>query len=145
MYTKDTLLDIAIKHHEYADAQEGIMRSQYRRSALQAEAAALILEQTGIASVEQIGPFGSKALGKGTKVRILKGTVIHTTHPRYDRENPKVAGRTYTVTLHDRYDGYINTHWHPHKVNDAYRNQQALWAGEGGYWCWVDTQFVEIV
>lgn len=145
MYNKNTLLDIAIHNLDLAEAHEGVMRSSFIRSARDAENAAMILEQLGNIEVSQIGPFGSKALGKGTKVRILAGTIISTTHPRYSRENPKVAGRTYTVTLHDKYDGSINSHWHRHEVHAAFRNQQVLWAGEGGYWCWVDSGMVEIV
>jgi hypothetical protein len=66
-------------------------------------------------------------------------------HPKYTRNNPKVAGRDYTVTVHRVDAGYINSHWHSHKRHEAVRNQNVVWAGEGGYWSYADTADVEII
>lgn len=115
------------------------------RQAADAMNAARWLEEEGLSEIHQIGNFGGKDIRKGQKVRIKKGTVILSLHPRYTRDNPKVAGRDYVVTAYDVYQGYIQSHWHPHDRRNAVRNQQVVWPGEGGYWCMVDTALVEIV
>lgn len=102
------------------------------------------MEEGNLTEIEQLGPWGSKNIKKGDQVKIKKGTVIFTTHPRFNRENPKIAGRDYVVEAHDVYEGYIASGWHSHKRHEAVRNQQVVWAGTGGYWCWVDSKDVEL-
>lgn len=108
-----------------------------------AQAAIRWLREGGLTEAEQIGPFGSKNVKQGDKVMIRKGSVIHTTHPRWNHSNPKIAGRAYSVTVHDVYDGYIQNGWHSHKRDQAVRNQQVVWAGTGGYWFWVDSANID--
>jgi len=110
-----------------------------------ARAAIRWLSEGGLTAAEQVGPFGSKNVKRGDKIVIRKGTVIHTTHPRWNRQNPKIAGRDYTVEVHDVYEGHIQSNWHSHKRDQAVRNQQVVWAGTGGYWCWVESKDAELV
>ena len=115
------------------------------RLSREAMTAAEWMEQQGIEEIAQIGNLGGKPdLKKGDRVRIKKGTVIRSMHPRHTRDNPKIAGRDYVVTLHDVYQGYLQSHWHDHD-RKPFRNQEIVWPGEGGYWCHVDTSLVEVV
>lgn len=107
--------------------------------------AALWMEEQGLAEAHQVGNFGGQHLVKGQKVRIKKGTVIRSMHPRHTRDNPKIAGRDYIITVFDTYTGHVNSHWHPHARRWAVRNHEVLWPGEGGYWCTVDSSLVELV
>lgn len=134
MLTVNSLLDTAIAAEQLGD----------HRVSMEAMAAAEWMELRGVEQIAQIGNFGGQNLRKGDRVRIKKGTVIRSMHPRHSRDNPKVAGRDYVVTLHDVYNGYMPTHYHRHESR-PFRNQQIVWPGEGGYWCHVDTSLVEIV
>jgi hypothetical protein len=107
--------------------------------------AARWLEEQRLFERHQVANFGGKNIAKGQRVRIKKGTVIRSMHPRHSRDNPKVAGRDYVVTVYDVYDGWMGSSWHPHEITHAVRNAQIVWPGEGGYWCYVDTALVEIV
>lgn len=151
MITKDWLL-------EQAEAAETVMEQErlpagtlqtevYRKARIRYDAAmnaARWLEEMNLTERAQVGPFGSKAVVKGDRVRIKAGTIIRTTHPRYDRNNPKVAKRNYTITVYDVYSGSINSHWHRHQVEQAARDQTIVWPGEGGYWCYVSTSDIEV-
>jgi hypothetical protein len=133
--TIDSLLDIATAAEQAGD----------RRAEEQALAGARWLEEQGLDEAKQVGNFGGKTLSRGQKVRIKKGTVILSMHPRYTRDNPKIAARAYPITIHRVDEGYIQSNWHPHRRDQAVRNQQVVWPGEGGYWCYADTADVEVV
>ena len=83
-----------------------------------------------------LGPVGKEALPfkKGDKVRIPRTTLIHTTY-----HGERRAGRTYSVTLHDVYDG-VPAHRSHCNFKDIVRPEppKALWAGTGGYWSRAD-------
>lgn len=119
--------------------------SKARRLHDEAEAAIRWMQEANLTEIEQVGPWGSKNIKRGDRVMIRKGAVIRTTHPRWNRDNPKVAGRDYAVEVHDVYEGYIQSNWHSHRRDEAVRNQQVVWAGTGGYWCWVDSKDVELI
>lgn len=149
MITIDHLLNIAVnaeskRKNPANDLGRG---ADYTLDCLQRDAmtAAQWLEEKGLTEIKQIGNFGGKDLKRGDKVRIKKGTRILSMHPRYTRENPKIARRDYVVTVYDTYQGFVQSHWHSHKIDQAVRNQQVVWPGEGGYWCMVDTSEVEVV
>jgi hypothetical protein len=82
-----------------------------------------------------VGPFGDlSSFRRGTKVRVPTGTVIGTPHCK---SKGKVAKRSYDVTLHDHYMGYID--------GERVIQPTLLWAGSGGYWHYCDPNDVEIV
>lgn len=151
MITKDWLL-------EQAEAAEATMKAHalpsgtlqnetWRQARVlrdQALNAAQWLEDMGLQERHQVGPFGGKPIAKGQKVRIKMGTVIRSMHPRYDWNNPKVAKRTYAITVYDVHNGTINSHWHDHQVESAARDQEVMWPGEGGYWCYTSSENVEL-
>lgn len=152
MITQEWLLERAVEAEKVMEAHKRpsgtIQSDEYmraRRTMDGALTAARWLEEMGLTQRHQVGPFGSLPIVKGQRVRIKAGTVIRTTHPRYDRNNPKIAKRNYTVTVHDVYQGSLNTHWHRHQVEWAARDQEIVWPGEGGYWCYVPTHEVEVV
>ena len=65
------------------------------------------MTEGGIEEIEQLGPLGSKDIVRGQTVMVRKGTIINTTNPSYDRENPKIAKRSYKVKVHRVTDGYL--------------------------------------
>ena len=152
MITKDFLLDLAVGAELEMEANAlpvgtrqtstWIAASVRKEAALRA---ARWLEEMGLNEREQVGPFGGKTLQRGDKVRIKAGTVIRTTHPKYDHSNPKIAKRSYSVTIHSVDGGTISSHWHPHQVSWAARDQEITWPGEGGYWCYASTSDVEVI
>lgn len=152
MITKDGLLEMAAQADRDMEANKlppGTMQTDTWRQAYNRREAALNaarwLEEMGLTERAQVGPFGNIRVQKGDQVRIKAGTIIRTTHPRYDRNNPKIAKRAYKVTVYDVHGGSINTHWHRHQVEWAARDQEITWPGEGGYWCYASTQDIEIV
>lgn len=102
-----------------------------------------LMEQLDLDTVPQLGPFGSKPLTKGMKVRVRKGTPIRTTDPRHGHANPKIAAKDYEVILTYVYGGHIDHAWHPHKAASAFTNQHVEWVGSGGYWYRADSQHVD--
>lgn len=152
LVTLEDLLDIACKADAIIKEHEGIRptpehcRDAYRERE-KALAAAKWLEEGGLTQIEQIGPFGRIDVKKGDVVRIKKGAVILSMHPRHTRDNPKIAKRDYTVTVTSVNEGYIAPSWHRHRrdTREAHAEQQISWPGEGGYWCYLDTKWVEII
>lgn len=80
-----------------------------------------------------LGPQGDLPFKKGDKVKIPRATMIHTTYHGNRR-----AGRTYTVTLHDVYDGVPAHRDYRTREVVAPQAPKALWAGTGGYWSTAD-------
>lgn len=151
MITKDQLLEIAIDAEQTMNQLRGQPNSAQaftdsRRRYEDALAAAKWLEEGGLTEIEQIGPFGGKSIKKGDQVIIRKGAEILSFHPKH-KDNPKIAGRDYKVVVHRVYEGYMAPGWHPHRRDrhETMHVQQVVWAGEGGYWCHLDTQFVDLV
>jgi len=152
MITKDMLLEIACEADKIMEAEKlpaGTLQTEAWRNAMRKREAALTaarwLEEGGLTEREQIGPFGSKDIKAGDKVRIKAGTVINSMNPKHDRDNPKIARRPYVITVYRVDAGSLNSHWHSHQHAWAVRDQQVCWAGEGGYWCYASTSDVEVV
>jgi hypothetical protein len=160
MFTPEKLLEIAVANYAiYKAPGPGIPRTSEQmdahRLAEQAETCALWLERFGNGeAVETIGPFGAKKIESGDVVKVKKGAVLYTTHPKYKRTyNPdgssfdKIAGKDYEVKVHNVDNGWApGPHqYHDHKLRNEVRNQKVHWAGEGGYWFWTDAQNVEVI
>lgn len=151
--TLDELLEIACKADQAIRLHQGVRPfPEDARNAYydleNAMSAAKWLEDGGLTEVEQIGPFGRLDIKRGDKVKIKAGSIIRTTHPKYDfYKNPKIARRSYTVNVHDVSEGWIANGWWPHRRThpETHREQQITWAGEGGYWCWLYTKDIELV
>jgi hypothetical protein len=133
--TVDALLALAVQAE-----QEGNTHLQY-----DATTAAQWMEEKGLTETTQVAHFGGKPIRKGQKVRVKKGSRILSMHPKFTRENPKVAGRDYIVTVYDVHNGWLGHSWHPHEIDRAVQNQQIVWPGEGSYWCYLDAGQVELV
>ena len=95
-------------------------------------AAAAWMEANGKKSLRFVGPYGDvkSAFRRGQTVTIPKGTPIH--RPTFPGETHIVAGRTYSVVLHDAYIGFVE----PGNMN--VHNPRLTWPGTGGYWYEVD-------
>lgn len=154
LVTKEELLEIACQAEQTMQAERlpsGTMQTDKWRDAYRlhdvAFAAAKWMEEGGLEEVVQIGPFGRLDIKRGDKVRIKKGAVILSMNPKHNRDNPKIAKKDYEVVIHDVNEGWIGTHWHPHKRDsvEVHREQSICWPGEGGYWCYLDTAMVEKV
>jgi hypothetical protein len=81
------------------------------------------------------GPCENLPLHKGSVVTIPKGTII-----KQIGKAPRPAGKTYTVTLHDVYNGTP-----AYCTGSAFRTDfnrptspKVIWPGTGGYWCEAD-------
>ncbi len=101
------------------------------------------MESQKIESARFVGPFGSVPFKKGMSVKILPGATIKSTAPNWPKEG-KVLKRGYIVSVHRVSQGYI--------LEPGYRrdgvsvvNPEVYWAGSGGYWRWVDANYVETV
>jgi len=95
---------------------------------------AVWMEKKKIPELNYIGPFGEikKDYHRGMTVKIPKGTYV--SRPTHPKERNFVAGRTYSVTLHDVYTGYVN--------REKVIQPHLLWAGTGGYWCEADPNII---
>lgn len=150
LVTLDSLLEIACEAERVINEEAGVRPATDRcreafRVREQAMAAAKWLEEGGLTEIEQIGPFGRIDVKRGDTVIVKKGAVINSMNPRYTRDNPKIAKRDYQVKVTSVTDGYIMGQWHSHRreSRETHFEQQISWPGEGGYWCYLDTKYVE--
>ena len=78
--------------------------------------------------------MNKRPLKSGTEVKIKKGTSLWSTNPNKHRF---VAGRTYTVKIHDSYAAY--------GTGSDYHVAEVLWVGTSGYWTYAALADVEVV
>jgi len=71
-------------------------------------------------------------LFRGKRVRIPKGTLIHSMHPK-DPQERFPLGRAITITVFSSSAGYV---FDPYKSPflPSYRQAELTWPGTGGYW-----------
>ena len=71
-------------------------------------------------------------LFRGKRVRLPKGTLIHSLHPK-DPSEPFALKRALTITVFRSSPGYV---FDPYKSPflPAYRQAELTWPGTGGYW-----------
>lgn len=92
------------------------------------------MEKEGISEIENVGPFSSvlvKLLKKKDRVKIKKGSIVHSTHPSIPREGI-VTNRIQTITIFSIDKGYVNES----DKGDEVKNGSVHWVGAGGYWKW---------
>jgi hypothetical protein len=77
------------------------------------------------------GPCENLPLHRGSVVTIPKGAII-----KQIGKEPRPAGKTYTVTLHDVYNGTTAYRLGSDFVRPC--PPRIVWPGTGGYWCEVD-------
>jgi hypothetical protein len=146
MYTIDKLMNIALEaEKEYLELRKNFPPGTYnkqRNDAFQLNHDALIcaawMEKEGIIEIENIGPFTStlsKMLDKNDRVKIKKGSIVHSTHPSIPREGI-VTSKVQTVTIRSIDKGYIQ--------DETVKNGTVHWAGTGGYWKWCSINDVSI-
>lgn len=130
-YTPDLLLEMAIAFE--SQGYEG------RRQAQDALLCARYMEQKGIVSAPQIGPFGPTNFVKGEKVRVKLGSTIRKpTHPNMGDGPSK---RRYNIEIFSVLRGYV---YEEHDCIKCY-NTEVCWPGTGGYWFYTEATNVERV
>ena len=82
----------------------------------------------------------SLSIQPGDRVRIPKGTLIHTVG-----KDPKPAGKTYTVIVHRTYPAVEYTERVLGDVVTVRKPAMVVWAGPGGYWSQADIDQVQKV
>jgi hypothetical protein len=80
---------------------------------------------------------------KGKRVRIPKGTLIHSVHPQ-DPNTWFPLKRTTIITVFSSSPGYVFDPYHQ-PDRRAYRHAELVWPGSGGYWKNVRLRDVEIL
>jgi len=150
MFTPESLLAIAAEAEAryqalLAEHPPGTI-NQERNDAYDLAEKALVcaewLERSGRGSLAYVGPFGTLPFGRGSRVRIRKGAIIRSTKPGTPREGVP-AKTTHVVTVHDIHCGFAST-WGS-LGEEKVRQPAVNWAGDGGYWRWVDANDVEVV
>lgn len=76
-------------------------------------------------------------IGKGTKVKIKKGTNLWST--KLGITNTFQAKITYTVILNDFHTGWKDIPGYPD------RKSEVVWAGGGGYWTHAKLEDIEVI
>lgn len=110
----------------------------------QARGIADYMECHGIASSRNIGCFQLDSVKKGDIVRLKKGIVLGSLHPK-DRKNggKKVNGVTRSITVHRCDHGYTDNLRTPQKA--VVQMPKVVWAGTDGYWMQANLDDVEII
>lgn len=122
----------------------GVNMSLAYHRAEQARGIADHMERNGISSARNIGCFQLDTVDKGDVVRIKKGVVLGSLHPK-DRNNDykKVNGVTRTITVHRFDHGFTDNLHKPHKSFVGF--PRVVWAGTDGYWMNANLDDIEIV
>lgn len=110
----------------------------------QARGIADYMEREGIASCRNIGCFQLDTVNEGDVVRIKKGVVLGSMHPK-DRQTKfkKVNGATRSITVHRFDHGYTDNLHKPHKA--VVVMPKVIWPGTDGYWMDANLDDIEIV
>jgi hypothetical protein len=110
----------------------------------QARGIADYMERQGILSSRNIGCFQLDSVNKGDVIRLKKGIVLGSLHPKDRATNyQKVNGATRNITVHRCDHGFTdNLHKH-HKTFVSM--PRVVWAGTDGYWMNANLDDIEIV
>lgn len=129
-YTPASLLEMAVSLEA-----EGTYES--RQKAQLALLCARYMEQKGMTSAVQIGPFTPQKFTKGQKVRVPAGALVRKpTHPSLE-DGP--AKRSYVVEVFGFNDGYV----YEEGGEITLWNAEICWPGTGGYWYYTEATNVE--
>jgi hypothetical protein len=151
IFTRERLRSIANKWDEVmeqiekgADPFPGVQMGVAFHRAEQARGIADYMDREGIASYRNVGCFQLDIVNKGDVVRIKKGVVLGSLHPK-DRNNDykKVNGVTRTITVH-RFDHGFTDNLHKHHKTFV-GSPRVIWAGTDGYWMNANLDDIEIV
>ncbi|TLX16566.1 hypothetical protein [Rhizobium sp. MHM7A] len=126
------------------DPVPGANMSLAHHRAEQARGIADYMEREGISSCRNIGCFQLDSVNKGDVVRLRKGIVLGSLHPK-DRKNnyKKVNGVTRNISVHRCEHGYTDNLHKPHKAVVAM--PRVVWAGTDGYWMDAKLDDIEII
>jgi hypothetical protein len=150
-FTPERLRAIAVKWDEVMKDMEkakeafpGVTMSVAYHRAEKALGIADYMENKGITSSRNIGCFQLDTVSKGDVVRLKKGIVLGSLHPK-DRKNDykKVNGATRNVTVHRFDHGFTDDLNKPHKAHVSM--PKIVWAGTDGYWMDANLDDIEIV
>lgn len=150
-FTPERLRAIAVKWDEVMeeigkgnDPFPGVNISLAYYRAEQACGIADYMENKGIVSSRNIGCFQLDTVNKGDIVRLKKGVVIGSLHPK-DRKNDckKVNGRTRDIKVHRFDHGFTDNLHKPHKAFVGM--PKVVWAGTDGYWMDANLDDIEII
>ena len=122
----------------------GTTMSLAHHRAEQARGIADYMERKEIVSSRNIGCFQLDTVNKGDIIRIKKGVVLGSLHPK-DRKNDykKVNGVTRNITVHRCDHGFTDNLHKPHKAYVGF--PQVIWAGTDGYWMNANLDDIEVV
>lgn len=100
------------------------------------------MELHGHQELAYVGPFGEPPFKRRCRVRIRKGAMVHSMHPRSKGTAP--SRTTLVVTAHSIDPGFVDTMGRK-APEEAVRQPRITWAGAGGYWRSVDANDVALV
>lgn len=145
-FTPESLEKIAARWEEIARAKGteadqhpdiDMWTASYRGE--QAAGIAAHMRRHGMIESRNIGCFQLDFFEKGDIVRLRKGTRYRSMKSRDD----EIVGRTYSITVHRADQGFTDNLHKEHK--SVVTKPKIVWAGAGGYWCYVDIDDVELV
>lgn len=150
-FTPDRLRAIADKWDDVMeqigsgnDPFPGATMSIAHHRAEQARGIADYMEREGIASSRNIGCFQLDSVNKGDVVRLKKGIILGSLHPKDSKNNyKKVNGATRNITVHRCEHGYTDNLHKPYKT--IVSMPKVWWAGTDGYWMHANVDDIEIV